>query len=120
MTSRKHNPIHPGEVLAEDFLGPLGVTNYRLGKDIGISHQHVGRIVTGSRGITADIALRLARYFGTSPEFWMNLQARFDLETTLDREGAAIAKRITPRAEKPAKTQLGKPQLTKSKRGRAA
>lgn len=98
MSTRKHHPIHPGEVLAEDFLGPLGITAYRLAKDIGISGQHIGRIIAGTRGITADVALRLGRYFGTSPDVWMNLQSRYDLETAIDADGAAIEKRVRPRS----------------------
>jgi len=92
MPRRKHKPVHPGEVLRKDFLEPLEVSQYRLGKEIGISQQHVGRIVLGTRGITGDVALRLARYFGTSPELWMNLQSQYDLETARDKAGHEIAK----------------------------
>lgn len=93
---RKHNPIHPGEVLRHDFLEPLGITAYRLAKDAGISAQHVGRVVHGTRGIGADMALRLARYFGTSASLWMNLQARYDLDTAEDATGELIREQVTP------------------------
>ena len=73
-------PIHHGEILEEEFLNPLGLTQYRLAKDLGVSPRRINEIVHGLRSITADTALRLGRYFGNSPEFWMNLQARYDLE----------------------------------------
>lgn len=77
-------PIHPGEVLLEDFLQPLGLSQYRLAKDIAVPPRRVNEIVHGLRGISADTALRLARYFGTSAEMWMNLQSRYDLERQRD------------------------------------
>lgn len=87
-------PIHPGEVLALDFLEPMGISIYRLAKDTGVSQQHFGRIVKGTRGITADVALRLSRYFGTSAKLWMNLQTQYDLDVAEDAEGKAIEKRV--------------------------
>ncbi len=83
-------PIHPGEVLLEDFIKPLGLSQYRVAKDIGVPALRVSQIVRGQRSITADTALRLARYFGTSAAVWLRLQARYDLETA----EAKIAKRI--------------------------
>lgn len=83
-------PIHPGEVLLEDFLLPLGVSQYRLAKDIAVPPRRVNEIVHGIRGISADTALRLARYFGTSAEMWMNLQSRYDLERQRDEAEARI------------------------------
>lgn len=83
-------PIHPGEVLLEDFLLPLGVSQYRLAKDIAVPPRRVNEIVHGIRGISADTALRLARYFGTSAEMWMNLQSRYDLERRRDEAEARI------------------------------
>ena len=71
--------IHPGDILREEFLEPLGLTAYRLSKDIGVSQTRIMEILNGRRGITADTALRLARYFGTSAELWLNLQAQYDL-----------------------------------------
>jgi len=80
----KMPPIHPGEVLLEDFLRPLGVSQYRLAKDISVPARRVNEIVHGQRGVSADTALRLALYFGTTPELWMNLQSHFDLERQRD------------------------------------
>lgn len=88
--SDKLPPIHPGEVLLEDFLVPLGVSQYRLAKDIAVPPRRVNEIVHGIRGISADTALRLARYFGTSAELWMNLQSRYDLERQRDEAEARI------------------------------
>lgn len=96
MAARKHKPIHPGEVLKRDFMAPLGVTDYRLSKEIGVTAQQIGRIIKGTRGIGAGVALRLARYFGTTPELWMNLQAKYELDTAEDRLGREIRKRVTP------------------------
>ncbi len=73
-------PVHPGEVLLEDFMKPLGLTQYRVAKDIGVPPLRISQIVNGKRAITADTAMRLARYFGTSPDVWLRLQARYDLE----------------------------------------
>jgi len=73
-------PVHPGEVLLEDFMKPLGITQYRLAQDLGVPALRISQIVHGKRAITADTALRLARYFGTSAHVWVRLQARYDLE----------------------------------------
>src|SRR4028118_391275 len=78
--ARSLPPVHPGEVLAEEFLSPLGVTQYRLAKDISVPARRINEIVKGERSISADTALRFAKYFGTSDLFWLNLQARYDLE----------------------------------------
>ena len=86
----KLKPIHPGEILEKEFLAPLKVSQYRLAVDIGVAPRRINEIVHGLRGITADTALRLAHYFGTSPQFWMNLQARFDLQIEEDRIGAKV------------------------------
>jgi len=83
-------PVHPGEVLLEDFMKPLGLTQYRVAKDIGVPALRISQIVRGQRAITADTALRLARYFGTSAAVWLRLQARYDLEVA----EARLAKRI--------------------------
>ena len=74
------SPIHPGEVLLEDFMKPLGLSQYRLAKDIGVTPIRISQIVNGHRAITVDTAMRLARYFGTSAEVWLHLQVRYDLE----------------------------------------
>ena len=78
--AKRMNPIHPGEVLKDDFMAPLGVTAYRLAKDVGITAIRIGEIVRGKRGITADTAVRLAAYFGTDAQSWINLQTHFDTE----------------------------------------
>ena len=88
-------PIHPGEVLYEDFLVPLGVTQHRLAVSISVPPRRINEIVHGKRRITADTALRLARYFGTSERFWLNLQSRYDLEVERDEIGADLDA-ITP------------------------
>ena len=83
-------PIHPGEVLMLDFLEPLGVTQHRLAVSIGVPPRRINEIVHGKRRISADTALRLARYFGTSERFWINLQARYDLEIERDNLGSKL------------------------------
>lgn len=88
-------PIHPGEVLLEEFLKPLGVTQHRLAVSLGVPPRRINEIVHGKRGISADTALRLARFFGTSDRLWLNLQSRFDLEVERDQLGAVLDA-ITP------------------------
>jgi antitoxin HigA-1 len=83
-------PVHPGEILLEEFLTPLGVSQYQLAKELGVPARRINEIVHGQRRISADTALRLARYLGTSERFWMNLQARYDLEIEKDRLGAEL------------------------------
>lgn len=89
-------PTHPGEILEKEFLTPLGITKYRLSKDIHVPAQRIGDIVNGKRAITADTALRLARYFNMSKEFWMGLQMQYDLETAEDQLADKIAKEVRP------------------------
>jgi addiction module HigA family antidote len=84
------SPVHPGEVLMEEFLDPLGVTQHRLAVEIGVPPRRINEIVHGKRRITADTALRLARYFGTTDRFWLNLQTRYDLEIEKDHLGATL------------------------------
>ena len=91
-------PIHPGEVLREDFLRPLGMSQYALAKALDVAEIRVSEIVNGKRAISPDTALRLARYFGTSPEFWLGMQTTYDLERARERLGAAIEARVQPRA----------------------
>jgi antitoxin HigA-1 len=102
MKRRTMDPIHPGEILREEFLTPLGVSQYRLAKDTSVPPRRINEIVRGERAISANTALRLARYFGTSERFWLNLQARFDIEVEkdrlgnrLDREVSVLARSIT-------------------------
>ena len=85
MSEKKLPPIHPGEILLEEFLEPMGISQYRLAKDISVPPRRINEIVHGKRAITADTALRLSRYFGMSERFWINLQARYDLEVEKDR-----------------------------------
>ena len=87
---RKMKPIHPGEILKEDFLDPMDLTQYRLAKDIHVPAIRISEIIHGKRAITADTALRLAKYFSTSAELWMNLQTHYDLETQADAMGEMI------------------------------
>jgi addiction module HigA family antidote len=94
MAARKLAPIHPGEILLADFLEPLGLSQYRVARDISVPPRRINEIVHGTRSISADTALRLARYFGTSEHFWLNLQARFDLETERDRLGKRLEKEV--------------------------
>jgi antitoxin HigA-1 len=83
-------PVHPGEILLEEFLKPLGLSQYQLAKELNVPPRRINEIVHGERRITADTALRLARFFGTSERFWMNLQSRYDLEIERDRLGATL------------------------------
>ena len=96
-TTLKLPAIHPGEFLAEDFMKPFGLSSYRLAKDLGIPASRVLEIVNGRRSISADTALRLGRYFGTSAKFWLNLQSRYDLDVARDDVGAAIERGVVPR-----------------------
>jgi len=98
MTPKKLTPLHPGEILLEEFLEPMGITQYRLAKDISVPPRRINEIVHGLRGITADTALRLARYFGTSERFWLNLQTRYDLEIEKDRLGGRLDEEVLSRA----------------------
>jgi addiction module HigA family antidote len=84
MTKKKLSPIHPGEILEEEFLKPMGISQYRLAKDISVPPRRINEIVHGKRSITADTALRLGKFFGISAQFWLNLQTRYDLEVTED------------------------------------
>jgi len=87
-------PVHPGEILVEEFLKPFGISQYRLAKDIRVPPRRINEIVHGMRSITADTTLRLAKYFGTSPAFWMNLQGRYELEVQGDKLGKPLEKEI--------------------------
>ncbi len=93
---RIYAPIHPGRVLDLEFLEPLGITSYKLAVDIGVDPPRVYKIVKGERGITADTALRLSRYFGNSPEFWIHLQTRYDLEMVKHEAGDRIEREVRP------------------------
>jgi addiction module HigA family antidote len=95
MAGRKLAPVHPGEILMEEFLEPMGITQYRLSKDIGVPPRRINEIVHGKRAISPDTALRLGRFFGMTETFWSNLQAHYDLEIERDRLGARLEKEVT-------------------------
>ena len=97
MATKRLAPVHPGEVLAEEFLAPLRLTQYRLAKVLKVPARRINEIVHGTRAVSADTALRLARYFGTSARFWMNLQAAYDLDVQEDRLGARLAREVIVR-----------------------
>jgi antitoxin HigA-1 len=96
--SKKISPIHPGEILLEDFLLPMGISQYRLARSISVPPRRINEIVHGQRGVTANTALRLARYFGTSERFWINLQTRYDIEKEKDRLGPLLDAEVQPLA----------------------
>ena len=98
MTTKRLAPVHPGEVLLEEFLNPMGVSQYRLAKDISVPPRRINEIVHGARAISANTALRLSRYFGTSERFWLNLQAQYDLDVERDRLGDRLKQEVARRA----------------------
>jgi antitoxin HigA-1 len=100
MASKKLRPVHPGDILRNDFLEPLGITCYRLAKELGVSRPTVNQLVGRRRSVTAEMALRLARYFGTSAQVWQNLQAQYDLEVATSKIGKVVQQRIRPRSER--------------------
>ena len=94
MARKRLPPVHPGEVLLLDFLEPLGLTQYRLAKSLSVPPRRINEIVHGKRAVTADTALRLARFFGTSERFWLNLQTAYDLDVERDRLGARLPREV--------------------------
>ena len=98
MATRNLPLIHPGEILRHEFLDPKGISQYRLAKDISVPAKRINEIVKGRRAITADTALRLARYFGTSAPFWMNLQSRFELDAAADALKGRLNREVRPHA----------------------
>ena len=94
MSDKRLPPIHPGEILLEEFLKPMDISQYRLAKAISVSARRINEIVHGKRSITADTALRLSKFFNMSDRFWMNLQARYDLELEKDRLGTRLDKEV--------------------------
>ena len=117
------SPIHPGEILREEFLQPLGVTQYRLAKETSVPPRRINEIVLEQRGISADTALRLARFFGTSEMFWLNLQAQYDLDIQREKLGASLAevrpfRRVADVAGRNRNTMMKKrPAAYRKKRG---
>ncbi len=96
MATRKLMPIHPGEILLEEFLNPMGMSQYRLAKGISVSPRRINEIVHGKRAVTANTALRLSRFFGMSERFWLNLQMRFDLQKEKERLGDRLEAEVEP------------------------
>lgn len=94
MRTNKMPPVHPGEILMEEFLTPMGISQYRLARDISVPPRRINEIVHGTRAVTADTALRLGRYFGISPQFWLNLQGHFDLEQEQDHLGDRLKQEV--------------------------
>lgn len=98
MTKRDFDPIHPGEILLEEFLKPMKISQYRLAKDISVSQRRISEITQGKRSISADTALRLGRFFGMEPQFWLNLQSRYDLLMTENQLEDRLEKEVRPNA----------------------
>ena len=94
MPRKRLPPVHPGEVLLAEFLEPLGLTQYRVAKDLSVPARRINEIVRGTRAVSADTALRLARYFGTSDRFWLNLQTAYDLDVERDRLGRRLEQEV--------------------------
>ncbi len=94
MSRKKMSPVHPGEILEEEFLKPLGLTQYRVAKGLGVPARRINEVIHAKRAITADTALRLGRFFRNSPRFWLNLQTSYDLEVEALRLGATLAKDV--------------------------
>jgi addiction module HigA family antidote len=98
MNGRDFPPVHPGEILLEEFLKPMGISQYRLAERIRVPARRINEIVLAKRGITADTALRLSRFFGNSAQFWMNLQTRYELESARDLSASSIDREVRPHA----------------------
>jgi addiction module HigA family antidote len=96
MNERDFPPVHPGEILLEEFLKPMGISQYRLAESIRVPARRINEIVLEKRGITADTALRLSRFFGNSAQFWMNLQTRYELESARDLSASSIDREVRP------------------------
>ena len=109
MPTKKLAPVHPGEILLEDFLKPLELSQYRVAKGLGVPPRRINEIILGKRAVSADTALRLARFFGTSPRFWLNLQIAYDLDVQTDRLAKRLQKevKVLHRARSSKVSQLG-------------
>ena len=121
MKQNKLPPVHPGEVLLEEFLKPLDISQYRLAKSMSVPPRRVNEIVLGKRSVSADTALRLGRYFGTSEQFWLNLQSEYDLDVEKDRLGLRLeteVMQLVPSAQKT--TALSKRSVSAMRRSRVA
>ncbi|MBI4827790.1 MAG: HigA family addiction module antidote protein [Nitrospinae bacterium] len=98
MKHKKLPPVHPGKLLLKEFLEPMGISQRKLAADIGVPPRRINEIVLGKRGISADTTLRLGRYFGMSPGFWLNLQKRFEMDVAMDRIGNRLEREVKTRA----------------------
>jgi addiction module HigA family antidote len=98
MSGRDFPPVHPGEILLEEFLKPMGISQYRLAERIHVPARRINEIVLEKRGISADTALRLSRFFGNSAQFWMNLQTRYELESARESSASSIDREVRPHA----------------------
>jgi len=98
MNGRDFPPVHPGEILLEEFLKPMSISQYRLAESIRVPARRINEIVLAKRGITADTALRLSRFFGNSAQFWMNLQTRYELESARELSASSIDRKVRPHA----------------------
>ncbi len=98
MNGRDFPPVHPGEILLEEFLKPMSISQYRLAESIHVPARRINEIVLAKRGITADTALRLSRFFGNSAQFWMNLQTRYELESARELSASSIDREVRPHA----------------------
>jgi addiction module HigA family antidote len=96
MATKRLAPVHPGEVLLEDFLKPLSLSQYALAKSLSVPPRRINEIVLGKRSVTADTALRLSRFFGTTDRFWLNLQTAYDLDVERDRLGTRLQREVAP------------------------
>src|ERR1700759_1701828 len=96
MATKKLRPVHPGDILRHDFMAPLKLSSYKLARELGVSIPTVNEIVRGRRAVTAEMALRLARYFGTTAQLWQNLQSQYDLEIASDKIGKQVERSIQP------------------------
>jgi antitoxin HigA-1 len=118
MKQRKLPPVHPGEVLLEEFLKPLDISQYRLAKSMSVPPRRVNEIVLGKRSVSADTALRLGRYFGTSEEFWLNLQTQYDLDVEKDRLGFRLESEVIQLVPRDQKTSAPQPVPSAMRRTR--
>lgn len=114
MKQNKLSPVHPGEVLLEEFLKPLAISQYRLAKDISVPPRRVNEIVLRKRSISADTALRFSRFFGTSAEFWLNLQSQYDLDVEIDRLGSRLEAEVIKFTRRPSLTSRSPATSTRS------
>ena len=98
MPHKKIPPVHPGEILKEEFLDPMGISQYRLAKDVGVPAMRINYVINGKRPVNAELALRLGRYFGQNPRYWLNLQSRYDMDLAEDTLSVQVEQQVRPLA----------------------